>query len=97
MILTKNVKVQTRRQESRKVKEGTWEGSMLMKYPIWEYRTATLEGEITVSIDLEAVIKHLGPKAVRAKTKRAQEASGMLVVTASNIKATSITDWAPLK
>jgi hypothetical protein len=92
MILAKNVKVQTRKEQSRRSAEHFWnDGTAKL-----EYRYVALEGEITVTIDLEAIIKHLGPKAVRAATKRAQEASGMLVVTATNVQQTSISDWAKL-
>lgn len=65
------------------------------RYPVFEYRTQTLEGEITIEIDVEALIRTLGTAALRSRGKKAVEASGAVVVTARNIREVSVSDWRP--
>jgi hypothetical protein len=86
-ILARKVITATKR-ESRKS-----ETKMSPSGNTYEYRAITLEGEVVVSIDLDAVIAQLGTAALRSKGKTAQECNGALVVTAHNIKQLSQTEW----
>jgi hypothetical protein len=58
-----------------------------------EHRKVELEGFITVEIDLEKIIRRWGSKAMRSKGKRAQEADGAIVVTASNVRTIASSTW----
>ena len=61
--------------------------------PKTQLLTIELEGDVTLSIDVEALIKSLGYKALRAKTHKAVEASGAVVVTAK-ITSSKAGEWA---
>jgi hypothetical protein len=58
-----------------------------------EYRKVELEGFITVEIDLEKIIRRWGSKAMRSKGRRAQEADGAIVVTASDVRTIASSTW----
>lgn len=50
--------------------------------PVRESREVALGGEVTLEVDVEALLKVLGPKALKSKGRKAQECSGAVVVTA---------------
>jgi hypothetical protein len=98
LILAKDRPVKAHKQESRhtgKVIERVV-GTGYSTHSETEHRTVELEGLVTVTIDLEAIIKRLGTQAIKSKGKRAQEAGGAIVVTARNVREVAATDWRKL-
>jgi hypothetical protein len=91
--LVKNHKLTATKVLQRKTGKLEYSASGQSHWPVFEYQTQTLEGEITVEINLEALIQTLGTAALKSKGKKAVEASGAVVVTARNIREVSLSDW----
>lgn len=60
-----------------------------------EFKYDIAEGEATLVIDVEALLKMLGPKAVSSKGHKAVEASGAIVLTVSKVRITQEGQWSP--
>jgi hypothetical protein len=84
------------KQESRRTPDNTpaWKRDPL--HPKYQVRIATLEGEVTLSIDVDAIIQQMGTRAIKSKTHRCVEANGAVVVTAK-IKSSAFSDWSEWK
>lgn len=54
----------------------------------YTYKTVTVEGTITVEVDLDWLIAQLGDKALRSKGGKSVDIGGAVVVKATNRKRT---------
>jgi hypothetical protein len=65
------------------------------KYPQYEYehRDEVREGELTISIDIEALLRDLGTKALRSKGRKSVECSGAVVCTATKVRVVEPGQW----
>jgi hypothetical protein len=93
--ILKNHKLTATKELRRNTGETEYSASGLSHWPVFEYRTQTLEGEITIEIDVEKLVRNLGTAALRSRGKKAVEASGAVVVTARNIREIALGDWRP--
>lgn len=66
-----------------------WTSSTL---PTCQCITIELEGEVTLEVNVEALLRMLGGKALTSKGRKAIEASGAVVVTA-RVTSTKAGDW----
>ena len=67
----------------------TWNSKEL---PTRQALTIDIEGEVTLTIDIDGLLRELGPKALRSKTRKSVEASGKVVVTA-RVTSSKASDW----
>jgi hypothetical protein len=74
--------IATTNSESRKTKRTVTVTYSKWPQPVYECREVALEGEVTLEIDIDRLLKELGPKALRSKGRKSQECSGAVVVTA---------------
>ena len=58
-----------------------------------EYKYDTIEGEATLTIDVEALISLLGPRAISSKGRKAVEAGGAVVLTVTKARVTEEGEW----
>ena len=90
-IIAQGVKVTGQKRESRKRLGPIPAGAA--QWDRYDFKWDTLEGEATLSIDIEALIAHLGPKALTSKGRKAVEASGAVVVTVSRVRTVQEGEW----
>lgn len=85
-------KITATKQERRTTKRTVTVSWSSVPQPVNEYRIVEMEGEVTLTIDVESLLKALGPKALTSKTRKSVEASGAVVVTA-RVTSAKTGDW----
>ncbi|HEX4714878.1 MAG TPA: hypothetical protein VH164_08135 [Ktedonobacteraceae bacterium] len=89
-------KISTRPQRAHKHtsrKTGKTKTTGNWTHPEYEYKDEVLEGTVTLEIDVEALLRVLGTKALQSKSRKAVEASGAIRVTATSVKVAVPGNW----
>lgn len=89
-------RIATIKRESRKSTRTVTVTYSKWPQPVYEFRDVQLEGDIVLEIDIEALLKELGPKALQSKGRRSQECNGAVVVTA-RVTSSKPGEWSDIR
>lgn len=58
-----------------------------------EWREITIEGDLTLEVDIYGLLNQLGQKAIKSKGGSARECCGLVKVTSRNRREINATEW----